>query len=194
MTEYKRVLIQSGERRRRTGHKINSQIECTIIRKIQTSLEMFKTFYSSSDGRMNCFYSDIGCSESKVIFKWRKTNKNNKNKKKSLYKEQTFAPREFHSVPVRTLTRQTNAGDIVRGPESETLPPPLPSGIVVDMYHFKASPKGIWKMHVCTWLLGGCGCAATFFSSAKSNRLPTPRGQSTSSETPLPTKITLRVI
>ena len=143
MTEYKRVLIQSGERRRRTGHKINSQIECTIIRKIQTSLEMFKTFYSSSDGRMNCFYSDIGCSESKVIFKWRKTNKNNENKKKSLYKEQTFAPREFHSVPVRTLTRQTNAGDIVRGPESETLPPP--SGIFVDMYHFKASPKGIEK-------------------------------------------------
>ena len=44
---------------------------------------MFKTFYSSSDGRMNCFYSDIGCSESKVIFKWRKTNKNNKNKKKA---------------------------------------------------------------------------------------------------------------
>ena len=26
MTEYKRVLIQSGERRRRTEHKINSQI------------------------------------------------------------------------------------------------------------------------------------------------------------------------
>ena len=44
---------------------------------------MFKTFYSSSDGRMNCFNSDIGCSESKVIFKWRKTNKNNKNKKKA---------------------------------------------------------------------------------------------------------------
>ena len=118
--------------------------------------------------------------------------KQQKQKKESLYKAQTFAPREFHSVPVRTLTRQTNAGDIVRGPESETLPPP--SGIFVDMYHFKASPKGIWKMHVCTWLLGGCGCAATFFSSAKSNRLPTPRGQSTSSETPLPTKITLRVI
>ena len=60
------------------------------------------------------------------------------------------------------------------------------------MYHFKASPKGIWKMHVCTWLVGGCGCAATFFSSAKSHRLPTPRGELTSSETPLPTKITLR--
>ena len=51
--------------------------------------------------------------------------KQQKLKKKSLYKEQTFAPREFHSVLVRTLTRQTNAGDIVRGPESETLLPPL---------------------------------------------------------------------
>ena len=29
---------------------------------------------------------------------------------------------------------------IVRGPESESLPP---SGIFADMYHFKASPEGI---------------------------------------------------
>ena len=57
------------------------------------------------------FYSNIGCSESKVIFKWRKNNDNNKNKK-SLYKEQTFAPRVFDSVSVRTLTeldKQTQA-------------------------------------------------------------------------------------
>ena len=64
--------------------------------------------------------------------------------------------------------------------------PPPPSGIFADMYHFKASPEGIWKMHVCTWLVGGCGCAAPFFSSAKSHRLPTPRNELTSSETPLP--------
>ena len=75
--------------------------------------------------------------------------------------------------------------------ESETLPS---LGIFADMYHFKSSPKGIWKMHVCTWLVGGCGCAATFFSSAKNHRLPTPKGEFTSSETPLPTIITLRVI
>ena len=87
----------------------------------------------------------------------------------------------------------TDSVYIVRGPESETLPPP-PSGIFAHMYHFKASPKGIWKMHVCSWLVGGCGCAATFFSSAKSHRLPTPRGELTSSETPLQTKITLKVI
>ena len=49
ITEYKWVLIQLGERRRSTGHKIISQIECIIIRKIQTSLEMFKTFYSTLD-------------------------------------------------------------------------------------------------------------------------------------------------
>ena len=44
---------------------------------------MFKTFYSSSDWRMICFYSNIGCSESKVIFKWRKTT-TTKTKKKPL--------------------------------------------------------------------------------------------------------------
>ena len=49
ITEYKWVLIQPGERRRSTGHKIISQIECIIIRKIQTSLEMFKTLYSTLD-------------------------------------------------------------------------------------------------------------------------------------------------
>ena len=112
MTEYKRVLIQSGERRQRTGHKINSQIECTIIRKIPTSLEMFKTFYCSSNWRMTCFYSNIGYSESKVIFKWRKNNnKNNKNKKKSLYKEQTFRT-SCILFSLRTLTeldKQTQA-------------------------------------------------------------------------------------
>ena len=47
-------------------------------------------------------------------------------------------------------------------------PPPPPSAIFADMYHFKGSPESIWKMHVCTWLVGGCGCAATFFSSAES--------------------------
>ena len=116
MTEYKRVLIQSGERRRRTGHKINSQIECPIIRKIQTSLEMFKTIYSSSDWRMICFYSNIGCFESKVIFKRRKNNNNNNNKNKTKQKP-------LQGAIVRTSwisfslsqnshrTRQTNAGD-----------------------------------------------------------------------------------
>ena len=104
-----RVLIQSGERRRRAGHKINSRIECTIIRKIQTSLEMFKTFYSSSGWQMICFYYNIGCSESKLIFKWRK---NNNNKKKPLQGANvrtsciSFSPSQNSH-----RTRQTNAGD-----------------------------------------------------------------------------------
>lgn len=46
------------------------------------------------------FYSNIGCSESKVIFMWRKNNKTNK---KRLYKEQTFVPRVFHSVSTRVI-------------------------------------------------------------------------------------------
>ena len=46
------------------------------------------------------FYSNIGCSESKVIFMWRKNNKTNQ---KRLYKEQTFVPRVFHSVSTRAI-------------------------------------------------------------------------------------------
>ena len=34
---------------------------------------------------MICFYSNIGCSESEVIFKWRKNNNDNKNKKKKAF-------------------------------------------------------------------------------------------------------------
>ena len=144
MTEYKRVLIQSGERRRRTGHKINSQIECTIIRKIQTSLEMFKTFYSSSDGRMNCFYSDIGCSESKVIFKWRKTNKNNENKKKKPLQGANVRTSWISFSPSQN-SHETNKRRRYSPWARKWNPPPTPSGIFVDMYHFKASPKGIEK-------------------------------------------------
>ena len=75
-------------------------------------LKCSKRFIPRQTDGMICFYSNIGCSESKVIFKWRKNNNNSKNNKKSLYKEQTFAPRVFHSVSVRTLTegdKQTQA-------------------------------------------------------------------------------------
>jgi len=94
------------------GHKINSQIECTIIRKIQTSLEMFKTFYSSSDRRMICFYSNIGCSESKVIFKWRQNNNNNKSKKKPLQGANVRTSCSSFSLSQNShRTRQTTTGD-----------------------------------------------------------------------------------
>ena len=110
MTECKQVLIQPGERRRSTGHKINSQIECTIIRKIQTCLEMFKSFIPPQTDGMICFHSNIGCSESKVIFKWGK--KTTTKTKKSLYEEQTFAPRVISfRLSQKSHTRQTNAGD-----------------------------------------------------------------------------------
>ena len=84
ITEYKRVLIQPGERRRSTGHKINSQIECTVIRKIQYKplWKCSKRFIPPQTDGMIRFYSNIGCSESKVIFKWRKNN-NNKDKNKA---------------------------------------------------------------------------------------------------------------
>ena len=48
------------------------------------------------------FYSNIGCSEYKVIFKWRKKKQQQQHQQQQiklrLYKEPTFAPRVFHSV------------------------------------------------------------------------------------------------
>ena len=85
----------------------------SIIRKVQTSLEMFKTFYSSSDWRMICFYSNIGCSESKVIFKWRKNNNNSKNNKKKPLQGANVRTSciSFSLSQNSHRTRQTNAGD-----------------------------------------------------------------------------------
>ena len=61
------------------------------------------------------FYPNIGCSESNVIFKWRKNNNNNnENKNKSLYKEQMFAPRVFHLVSVKTLTERDKQTQAIR--------------------------------------------------------------------------------
>ena len=45
-------------------------------------LKCSKRFIPPHNDGMICFYSNIGCSESNVIFKWRKNN--NKNKKKLL--------------------------------------------------------------------------------------------------------------
>ena len=73
---------------------------------------MFKTFYSSSDWRMVCSYSNIGCSESKVIFKWRKNNNNNKNKKKPLQGANVHTSCISFSLSQNfNRTRQTNADD-----------------------------------------------------------------------------------
>ena len=74
---------------------------------------MFKTFYSSSDWRMICFYSNIGCSESKVIFKWRKNNNNSKNNKKKPLQGANVRTSciSFSLSQNSHRTRQTNADD-----------------------------------------------------------------------------------
>ena len=59
-------LIQPGERRRSTGHKIKSQIESE---KYKPVWKCSKRFIPPQTDGMICFYSNIGCSESKVIFK-----------------------------------------------------------------------------------------------------------------------------
>ena len=77
------------------------------------------------------FYSNIDCSESKVIFKWRKKKQQQQQKQKqSLYKEQTFATRLFHSVSVRTLTewdKQTQAIRDAEKLEQNVFPPERPT-------------------------------------------------------------------
>ena len=71
-------------------------------------------FLLRPDG-MICFYSNIGCSESNVMFKWRKNNNNNnENKTKSVYKERMFAPRVFHLVSVKTLTERDKQTQAIR--------------------------------------------------------------------------------
>ena len=99
--------IQAGfNSARRWKAKINSQLECTIITKILASEKMFKTFIPpQTDGMIHSSF-DIGCSESKVIFKSRKNNKNNNEKRvKRLY-------RPLQGANVRTsCISQTNTVD-----------------------------------------------------------------------------------
>ena len=76
---------------------------------------MFKTFHSSSDWLMICFYSNIGCSESKVIFKWRKTTTTTttKTKKKPLQGANVCTSCISFSLSQNShRTRQTNASDM----------------------------------------------------------------------------------
>ena len=119
---------------------------------------MFKTFYSSSDWRMICFFSNIGCSESKVIFKWRKNNNNSKNNKKSLYKEQTFAPRVFHLVSVRTLTERDKQTQAIRDAQklAQNVFPRWKTNIDVTLftwspvYHAAISETFSWSFRKCS--------------------------------------------
>ena len=58
------------------------------------------------------FYSNIGCSKSKVIFKWRKHNNNKQKQKKSLQGANVRTSCISYSLSQNShRTRQTNAGD-----------------------------------------------------------------------------------
>ena len=58
-------------------------------------LKCSKRFIPRQTDGMICFYSNIGCSESKVIFKWRKNNNNNKNQKKAFTMSKRSHPAYF---------------------------------------------------------------------------------------------------
>ena len=61
---------------------------------------------------MICFYSNIWLFWIQGNFQVTKKQQQQQKQKKGLYKEQTFEPRVFHSVSVRTLTerdKQTQA-------------------------------------------------------------------------------------
>ena len=64
---------------------------------------------------MICFYSNIGCSESKVIFKWRKNNNNNNNNKPLQGTNVRTSCISFslgqNSHRTTERDKQTNAGD-----------------------------------------------------------------------------------
>ena len=98
----------NSARRKKTKYwtQINSQMECTIIRKIQTSLEMLKSFFSTSDWRKDSFLLYHWLFWIQSNFQVTKKPKQQKQIKEFSYKEQTFAPRVFHSVSVRTLTER----------------------------------------------------------------------------------------
>ena len=71
-----------------------------------------KRFISPQTDGMICFYSNIGCSESEVIFKWRNNNNNNKNKKKPLQGANVRTSCISFSLSQNShRTRQTNAGN-----------------------------------------------------------------------------------
>ena len=72
---------------------------------------MFKTFYSTSDWRIDLF----------LLLHWLfwiqsnfQVTKKQQQQQKSLYEEQTFAPRVFHSVSVRTLTERDKQTQAIR--------------------------------------------------------------------------------
>ena len=103
------------------------------------------------------------------------------------------SPKRFQEYFDETLKNliASNKTVLVHGPESETLPPPR--GFLQTCIISKLHPRVFEKcMFALDWLVGVAVQQHSF--PQQSHRLPTPRGELTSSETPLPTKITLKVI
>ena len=82
---------------------------------------------------MICFYSNIGCSESKVIFKWRKNNNNDKKQKKAFTRSKRSHLVYIHSVSVRTLTERDKQTKAIRDAQklAQHVFPPWKSNIDV---------------------------------------------------------------
>ena len=77
----------------KSTHNSNAQLS----EKYSPLWKCSKRFIPPQTDGMTCSSFNISCSESKVIFRWRKNNKNNIKKGfADLYKEQTFVPRAFH--------------------------------------------------------------------------------------------------
>ena len=62
------------------------------------SFKMFKTFFPPQTDRMIRSSFNIGCSESKLIFKWRKHNKNNNKKTNQKALQTSEKSRRSHLV------------------------------------------------------------------------------------------------
>ena len=73
--------------------------------------------------------------------------------------------------------------NLVRGPESETLPPPqgFLQTCIISKLHLRVFEKCMFALD---WLVGVAVQQHSF--PQQSHRLPTPRNELTSSETPLP--------
>ena len=82
------------------------------VQNVLFSQSIYQFIPPQTDG-MICFYSNIGCSESKVIFKWRNNNNNNNNKNNAFTRSKRSHLVYFFQSQSRNShrTRQTNAGD-----------------------------------------------------------------------------------
>ena len=94
----------------------NYQKNTNLFGNVQNVLfdQSINQFISPQTDGIICFYSNIGCSESKVIFNWRNNNNNNNNKNKKMPLQGANVRTSCISFSLSQNshgTRQTNAGD-----------------------------------------------------------------------------------